>query len=265
MAARFIKFGVVPATLLVVGLMATDSSAQQSRQLLRGNMIPGQASQIRMMSSPAKANQIQPVKVSAPEGVELSVVSGGSFLSTGQASHTGGMQLGSLYRYRIEGIQVATSFELYPSVELLDLLHPPKGLENDFPVPVVITDSDIREAIAGRLVTKVIYLEDPDVALPRGGGKGEQPYFDVSASEDPVHTAQGLGRPMAILRIGSRIPTSDELANASMNAFNSATPSQATQAFRPASKINPDYVSPVFPSPESQPKNAPRIIQGGRN
>jgi hypothetical protein len=238
--------------MFAVAMLSVSASAQQPHHLLRGNMIPGQASQIRMMSSPAKAGQVQPVKVMAPEAIELSVVSGGSFVSTGQPSYVGGMQLGSLYRFRITGVQVARSFELYPSIELLDLLRPPKGLENDFPVPVVITDSDIREAIAGRLVTKVVYLEDPDVALPRGGTKDEQPYFDVSASEDPVRTADGLGRPMAILRIGSRVPTGDELANASMNAFNTATPSQATETYQPALKQNPRYIPPIFPATTRQ-------------
>jgi len=252
MASKLIKLGVVPATMLAVALLSASSFAQQPHHLLRGNMIPGQASQIRMMSSPAKAGQVQPVKVSAPDGVEISVVSGGSFVSTGQPSYTGGMQLGSLYRFRITGVQVATSFELYPSVELLDLLRPPKGLENDFPVPIVISDSDIREVIAGRLVTKVIYLEDPDVALPRGGSKEEQPYFDVSAAEDPVRTAEGLGRPMAILRIGSRVPTGDELASASMNAFNSATPSRATESYQPGLKQNPRYIAPIFPASSRQ-------------
>lgn len=252
MASKFAKLGIVPATLIATALLSSNASAQQPHHLLRGNMIPGQASQIRMMSSPAKAGQVQPVKVIAPDAVELSVVNGGSFVSTGQPSYVGGMQLGSLYRFRITGVQVARSFELYPSIELLDLLRPPKGLENDFPVPVVISDSDIREAIAGRLVTKVIYLEDPDVAMPRGGVKDEQPYFDVSAAEDPVRTAEGLGRPMAILRIGSRVPTGDELASASMNAFSTATPAQATETYQPGLKRNPRYIAPIFPGTNRQ-------------
>lgn len=226
-------------------LFATDAQAQQPRHLLRGNMIPGQASQIRALSSPSKAGQTQPVKLIVPDGVELSVVSDGSFVTTSQPNYTVGMQLGSLYRFRVTGVDFATSFELYPSVELLDLLRPPAGLENDFPIPVVISVSDLREASAGRLVTKVIYLEDPEVALPRGGDKNEQPYFDISATEDPIRTAEGLGRPMAILRIGSRVPTRDELAasNVSMNAFSSSTPQPATQTFQPDLRINQKYQS----------------------
>lgn len=250
MASRFSKFGFVTAALFAITLLsATNSQAQRPRHLLRGNMIPGQASQIRAMSSPSKAGQTQSVKVIAPAGVELSVVSQGSFVVTSQADYTVGMQLGSLYRFRITGVDVATGFELYPSIELLDLLRPPAGLENAFPVPVVITAADVREAVAGRLVTKVIYLEDPEVALPRGGDKNEQPWFDVSATEDPIRTAEGLGRPMAILRIGSRVPTSEELMASSMNAFSSASPQPtAMTSQQPGLRINPKYQSPVFPS-----------------
>ena len=258
MASRFSKFGsdrlVTAIMIAIVLLFASNAQAQRSRHLLRGNMIPGQASQIRALGSPSKAGQNQPVKLIVPDGVELSIVSSGSFAATAQPSHTVGIQLGSLYRFRVTGVDVGTSFELYPSVELLDLLRPPAGLENDFPIPIVMTASDIREASAGRLVTKVIYLEDPEVALPRAGNKNEQPSFDVSAAEDPVRTAAGLGRPMAILRIGSRVPTSVELANSSSNAFNSATPQLATESFQPGLRINPKYRHPVFPNPNVDAK-----------
>lgn len=266
MPSRFSKFGtyrLATAVMIAFALLFTSNAqAQREHHLLRGNMIPGQASQIRALASPSKAGQTQPVKLIAPDGVELSVVSNGSFLATAQPNHTVGMQLGSLYRFRITGVDVATRFELYPSVELLDLLRPPAGLVNDFPVPVVITAADVRQAAAGRLVTKVIYLEDPEVALPRGGDKNEQPWFDVSAAEDPVRTAEGLGRPMAILRIGSRVPTGNELANSSSNAFNSATPQPVTETFQPELRINPKYRHPVFPSSSIQPPiSQPPIVQ----
>ena len=36
------------------------------------------------------------------------------------------------------------------------------------------------------------------------GSKGEQPWIEVPAGEDPLVTADRNGRPIAILRIGSR-------------------------------------------------------------
>ena len=246
------KLGILLTVITAASVLNTPLMAQ-SRELLRGNMIPGQASQIRLMSSPAKVGQIQAVKIIVPEGVDLSVVDNGSFVATGQDNQTVGMQLGSLYRFRITGISMATEFELFPSVELLDLLNPPLGLENDFPIQIVINDADIREVASGRLVTKVIYLEDPEVALPRGGKATEQPYFDVSASEDPVRTAEGLGRPMAILRIGSRVPTGAELAATSTNAFASSTPTPTAPSFNPSLRVNEKYQPPIIRVPQQMP------------
>ncbi len=264
MISRFSKFGMVIAmSIAFVCSFATCANAQRPHHLIRGNMVPGQASQLKVLASPNKAGQIQPVKMISPDGVALSVVSDGSFVSTSQPNYTVGMQLGQLYRFRISGAILERGFELYPSVELLDLLHPPQGLETDFPIPVVINEADIREAVAGRLVTKIIYLEDPEVALPRPGGKDEQPWIDVSAAEDPIRTAEGLGRPMAILRIGSRVPTSQELANSSLNAFNSATPTPAPETLQPGLRINRKYQPAVIPAVD--PNTIPIVVPGGRN
>lgn len=254
MKIRFKKFFAGAAASIAFGcVLSATAYAQQPHQLLRGNMVPGQASQIKLMGNPANVGKYQAVKVVAPEGVDLAVASGGAFVSTMQPQYSVGMQLGSLYRFRIEGTEVGRKYELYPSVELLDFLHPPKGLETDFPVLVVITESDIRAANAGRLVTKVIYLEDPETALPRTGKKELQPWYDVSASEDPVRTAAGLGRPMAILRIGSRVPTATELAEASitMNAFNSATPAETIETIQPNLRMNPKYQQPSLPATDN--------------
>ena len=46
------------------------------------------------------------------------------------------------------------------------LFLPPKVHPADYPAPVVLTDADLDAAAAGALVTKVIYLEDPQKAVP---------------------------------------------------------------------------------------------------
>jgi hypothetical protein len=138
-------------------------------------------------------------------------------------------------------------------------------LENEFPIPVVITESDVRHAMEGRLVTKVIYLEDSETALPRGGKKEDQPWFDVSASQDPVRAAEGLGRPMAILRIGSRVPTPEELGNMTQNAFNSATPTMVGEGTVPELRMNLEYQSPAIPAADANTNtNTNSVLVPGR-
>jgi hypothetical protein len=52
----------------------------------------------------------------------------------------------------------------------------------------------------------VIYLEDPETALPIVENPEEQTFFEVGRGENPLEVADRLGRPMAILRMGGRVP-----------------------------------------------------------
>jgi hypothetical protein len=78
-------------------------------------------------------------------------------------------------------------------------------LEASFPIPIHISQSDLDLAATGHLVTRVVYLEDPQTALPVAEKPGVQRAFDVTGVDDPLHVADELGKPMAILRIGSRV------------------------------------------------------------
>jgi hypothetical protein len=62
-------------------------------------------------------------------------------------------------------------------------------------------------ALDGKFVTRVIYVEDPDLAIPASYASDEQPWFDVGHDGDVLQTADLLGRPIAILRMGGRVPT----------------------------------------------------------
>src|SRR5262249_4233587 len=95
--------------------------------------------------------------------------------------------------------------ELYPSVEVLDRLHPPPGKLHDFPVLLELTRDDIDLALDGGLVTKVIYLEQPSLAKP---AEQTRP-IDVQVvppSTNLLTEADNVGRPMLLIRIGGRLP-----------------------------------------------------------
>ena len=72
-----------------------------------------------------------------------------------------------------------------------------------------LTEEDLKLALSGRFVTRVIYIEDPLSALPVNENPREQRWFDAGAGADPLLTADTLGRPVAILRMGGRIPRHD--------------------------------------------------------
>ena len=60
-------------------------------------------------------------------------------------------------------------------------------------------------------MTRVIYVEDPQQALPVARkANDEQPWIEAPPGEDPLVAADRLGRPVAILRIGGRVPSAAE-------------------------------------------------------
>ena len=115
------------------------------------------------------------------------------------------LRVGSVYRLKISDIPDFPGAELYPTIELIDRLHPPRGREVEFAIPIVLTADEIAMALEGRLVTKVIYLEQPDRAAPvRNTNAARNRITD--ARENLLEIADEAGRPMVIVRVGGRLP-----------------------------------------------------------
>jgi hypothetical protein len=255
-----------PATVMVAILLFAAASANAQRpirhELIRGDMPPGLAADYSRMSNPALEHYVQPVRIIGPPGSLLEIAANGDFVETKSSKATVGMKIGPVYRFKVSNIPQTSGKELYPSIELLNRLHPPEGLENEFPVQVVIDLDDLKQALDGKLVTKVIYLENPETALPHRHREDVQPFFDVGGGEDPLRASEKLGRPMAILRIGSRVPMASDL----MEQFNFSAPAPAMLP-NPQSHQNPsnsdagiDNVSSTnIPSLDNSPIGSGRI------
>ncbi|WP_145283151.1 hypothetical protein [Pirellulimonas nuda] len=147
----------------------------------------------------------QPVEISVPEGAAVSVVTGGGFAEPHSPSQVVGMRLAMVYRLRVTGVPNYEETEVYPTVELIDRLYPPAGKMLSFPVPIELTKEDLQFAAQGSFVTRVVYVEDPAQALPVEQKEGVH-WFEARQGEDPLVTADMLGRPIAIVRIGARRP-----------------------------------------------------------
>ena len=57
----------------------------------------------------------------------------------------------------------------------------------------------------------MIYLEEPDQAIPLKLSKDQIPVVTLNPTEQPLKVASALGRVMAIVRIGGRRPTIEEI------------------------------------------------------
>ena len=171
-----------------------------SRQLQRGGPLPG---------------YFQPVEIKAPKGALISLAVEGRFDEAQPNARRVGMLIGGVYRLRIMNLALAEGAEVFPTIEVIDRLYPPQGQEGRFAIPIELTAQDLKLALDGKFVTRVIFLEDPQRALPARENPQEQNWFETAPGQDPLAVADGLGRPVAILRLGGRLPSQNEVEDAS--------------------------------------------------
>ncbi len=160
--------------------------------------------------------QYQPVKISAEADARIALAQGNMFQQSSDKPFYAGLILGNVYRIQVTEIPHQPGWDIYPTVELIDRVYPPVGQEVRFAIPIVISQDDMQQALGGNLVTRVIYLEDPQTALPIADSPGQQRDFDIMPNQDALDVADSLGRPVAIIRYGSRTPPRDVSL---MNAF----------------------------------------------
>lgn len=170
---------------------AMPPGAIGSQQLQRGGPIPG---------------YFQPVQIRGPKGSQIASAEQGMFLPSAALPRKFGMLIGPVYRFRVTGIPRFEGLEVYPTLEVIDRIYPPVGLENKFPIEIELTQEELEMALEGKFVTRVIYLENPDAAIPVAEDPKNQGYFEVASHENPLEVADRLGRPVAILRMGGRLP-----------------------------------------------------------
>jgi hypothetical protein len=206
-------------------------------QLLRGGPLPG---------------YFQPVEIKAPAGAMISLANADRFDAPQTESQKAGFLIGAVYRLRVTNIRMAEGAEVYPTIEVVNRLYSPTGQEWRFPIPIEITEEDLKLALAGKFVTRVIYLEDPRNALPVDGA-ASQSWFDVAPGQDPLAVADGLGRPVAILRLGARLPNHGPDA-----AFFFGSPPFAANPSKPAAAEKQSTMIEAKPAAAEKPA-APKV------
>lgn len=195
----------------IVVSCAAIAAAQQRpyHYFFRADMPPGAVGQAQLLRGGPLPGYPQLVEISAPEGVEIALAADGYFEPPQAVPFQAGLLVGQVYRLQVTRIPFHEGRELYPSVEIINRLYAPPGSETRFPIPIQLTQEELELALKGQFVIRVIYLEAPQGALPAVEDPKRQRYFDVGPGHDPLEVADGLGRPMAIVRIGSRVPDAD--------------------------------------------------------
>lgn len=219
----FLQFTTGAILAVILWPITSSGQSMTGHWLESSDAAPGAIGRRRLLQGEPQSQEPQPVRIVVPEGAIVETPddppSQESWFQLGPSSEPKrsqlllGIELGQAYRVRIRGIPGLDNSELYPSVELLDRLTPPVGKELDFPIPLELTQQELRDAAAGNFVIKVIYIEDPKAPLQGGATKNDiLPYFEVMKHEDPLHLASVLGRPVAMVRVGAVHP--DEAGDA---------------------------------------------------
>lgn len=177
----------------------------QPHRLLSSDMPPGALGQARLAGRGPIAGYYQPVALKGPEGLRFAFAENGTFSQPTESLHAG-LLIGGVYRFQLTYIPGAPGAELYPTIEVIDRTYPPPGLATRYPIVIDLDQQDLEAAMAGQLVTRVIYLEDPQTATPLVQTPTTMPPIDIPEYQDALEVADQYGRPVAIVRIGSVSP-----------------------------------------------------------
>ncbi len=212
LATRWLSTPLSFALALGCGWLACDTALGQAKSRapryfpLDQTVAPGIAGQWAREINP-QVPVFQPVRLHCPDDQgEVTFFGMGTndalvFANRGDA----GLLVGPVYRCKLSGMPEYPGVELFPSIELIDRLHPPAGQAGRFPIPVSFTTEEINAVLNGQLVVKVIYVEQPDLALPVDHDEPLRTQ-EIESRHNPLAEADLLGRPVAIVRLGGRLP-----------------------------------------------------------
>jgi len=197
-------------SLVIFVCLTSNATAQQPslRPLYTAEMPPGAIGRAQLMRA-GRAGYYQPVEVRAPQGALVSLATEGQFMPAESNLAAAGMLIGEVYRVRVGNISQLEGFEVFPSIEVIDRLCPPPGQATRFPIPIELAQEDLELAASGKYVMRIVYVEDPRNSLPVRDVPDHQRVYEARPHEDPLRIADEIGRPVAIVRIGSRTPDVD--------------------------------------------------------
>lgn len=241
--------------VVAVGLWAAPLWAQQPQLHMQhdASTPPGAIGRWQLRRGGPLRGYFQPVEIRSPSGARIAPAVDGAFAKP-QPGLAAGMLIGAVYRFKVTGIPLQEGRELFPTLEVIDRTYPPTFRAQQFPIVVELAQNDLELALKGHYVTRVIYLEHPRGALPVPADPQRQEWFDVRPGEDPLRVADALGRPVAILRIGARVPANP--ARPSLKFLYGCPPLRPLEM--PARPAAPPAAPPEAPA-ELRP---PRQVQG---
>jgi uncharacterized repeat protein (TIGR01451 family) len=150
--------------------------------------------------------------VLAPQGVRVAFYPGSPLARLHDTPAVVGLRPGYRYRLELSNLPYHPGERLYPEVEVRATLVPRNGMKYmAWPAPLLFTPADIEHALLGSMITKAIYLEDPEKAIPAQFGLSDPVETAADSESDAFKEALASGRIVAIVRLGNRRPNAATL------------------------------------------------------
>lgn len=181
--------------------------------LQQRSMVPGQVCPPSGPPAPVLA-----MKAILPEGATISALPGLPGSKSYANGSVFGFRPGYVYKLKIDNIPGRPKDSLYPSLEVRGSIVPRAGMRYmEYTAPIHFTKADFDRVLAGGVITKVIYLEDPSKAIPTESKPDLPIEVETLGEGDAIDEALLNGRIVAILRLGDRVPDARELAAFSLD------------------------------------------------
>jgi len=188
-------------------LQGGDVEIGEQTDLLASRLLPGAIGalghpQAGSFPEASLAAALQPVSIQGPKGMTVSVETFAGWSAPAQAPFRTALLVGSTYRLRLGGIRGYEGLEVYPTIRILARLATPPGMDQRFPVELVLDENDLVMALEGAHVERIVFMDcDPDTADISAAN-----WFDVRPCDDPRDVAATLGAPVAEIILGNRLP-----------------------------------------------------------
>ncbi len=196
-----------PAGVARIGPMSPGALPTQlppPRPDLAALMQPG-------MGAPIPAPLVA-TKFLVPKDVRVTAFPGTPMSRMYDATSVFGLRPGYIYRFELSNLPFYPGKSIYPEIEVRGTLVPRPGMKYmDYPIPVTLSVADIEKVMSGAVITKVIYLEDPDKALPAEVRPNAPVELPDGTDQVAIKAAIDNGRLMAIVRVGNLKPTAEQL------------------------------------------------------
>jgi uncharacterized repeat protein (TIGR01451 family) len=153
-----------------------------------------------------------------PEGVTLNPTPGRADSKAYASNTLFGFRPGYWYSLKLDNLPGFPGKQLYPVLEVRGSIIPRPGMKYmEFAALLAITQEDVQRAFAGAVITKVIYLENPERAIPSSATADRPIEIRSDTERDALLESETSGRIVAILRLGDREPDSEDLERFSID------------------------------------------------